>query len=491
MSKRVSKRKRKRDYASDSSEEVELKEVDTKPKLPVHHEWLWKYTQVQSSKKTSLPIEDIKQLLITRGESENDLKNLKQKKIIKRLLTKHTVWLKTPIKELTNEQLRVELALHDIYNRSTRIKQLMINKYIDGMIQKFPPPAWKYMHQLPSTHFTNPLMLTQNKIFIAIKNKPIMYKYNICDNIWREWINYESYVNEIVIKTICISVKDKMIYICDNKCNLIKIHYKQSKFSVETIKNTEGINFTRNSTRHLVFVDNELHMMRIGASDTAWPIRITLKHLIFDEKLQQFTVKHTLSVGKCLKFEHLKSRNKLICVGGDDNNWNCSRSLKIFLFDLSERHWTICGINGIEGYDVNFYNFGCDLTRDENRIILYPHCGSNLFIIDMVNNDKKLEFKLMKCKIKFPTAGEGKRFQTIVMRNVDKEECIVFGYVRKVWKKYDIGMERFPPQYILRLIKLWYLNDYYDDMHILKYFEDGSVHCAINVRDIVDNVYTK
>eukprot|EP01084_Bolivina_argentea_P097248 174844_1 len=77
MSKRVSKRKRKRDYASDSSEEVELKEVDTKPKLPVHHEWLWKYTQVQSSKKTSLPIEDIKQLLITRGESENDLKNLK------------------------------------------------------------------------------------------------------------------------------------------------------------------------------------------------------------------------------------------------------------------------------------------------------------------------------------------------------------------------------------------------------------------------------
>eukprot|EP01083_Nonionella_stella_P241160 842369_1 len=80
MSKRVSKRKRKRDYASDSSEEVELKEVDTKPKLPVHHEWLWKYTQVQSSNNTSLPIEDIKQLLITRGESENDLKNLKQKK---------------------------------------------------------------------------------------------------------------------------------------------------------------------------------------------------------------------------------------------------------------------------------------------------------------------------------------------------------------------------------------------------------------------------
>ena len=127
------KRKRK-DYSSDEdSEEDQL--INNTPKLPTFHEWSWKCTQLQNPKKTILSVEDIKQLLITRGINENDIKDLKKKKLIKLLTAKHTVCLKTSVRELTIEQLVVELRLHELNDRPSKQKNL-VDRLIDGLMQK-------------------------------------------------------------------------------------------------------------------------------------------------------------------------------------------------------------------------------------------------------------------------------------------------------------------------------------------------------------------
>ena len=262
------------------------------------------------------------------------------------------------------------------------------------------------------------------------------------------------------------------------------INYKTKK--VEKIQNIDE--HYSNQTQVLLFVNNELHLIQNGSYYGYDGNGAKTIHYIFDFTTKKFVEKHGLKAKHCLNFVYLKSRKVLLYISAD--SWG----LYIHSYCLLTSKW--------KRYNDNKcikQSFGCQLTRDETHIIFYPNNGGHLFVLKIQDIDNKdvdkrnvdkpsMKLTLIKSKMKFPETAV--KFRTVIMRNLDKEECIVFGFVRKTWRKCHIEWQIFPPQYILKLIQSWYWNDYFDDLHILKDYESGGIHCTINVKHIVDNLFT-
>ncbi len=52
-----------------------------------------------------------------------------------------------------------------------------------------------------------------------------------------------------------------------------------------------------------------------------------------------------------------------------------------------------------------------------------------------------------------------KQIYCLMKENNERNEMAVIGFVKKQWKLYDIGQNKFPPMYLLKLMHSWYWNN--------------------------------
>merc|ERR1712228_929912 len=119
-------------------------------------EWKWDETQLKDSNNTPLKVEDVKQLLITRGEKKQNLKE-KKCEMIEFLKEKYDVSLNEPLKDLTNKELLAELKLRGLNDIPAK-KSILIQR-INGEIDASPPK--KKMKRAKKSK-------TNNKVFVAV-----------------------------------------------------------------------------------------------------------------------------------------------------------------------------------------------------------------------------------------------------------------------------------------------------------------------------------
>ena len=49
--------------------------------------------------------------------------------------------------------------------------------------------------------------------------------------------------------------------------------------------------------------------------------------------------------------------------------------------------------------------------------------------------------------------GPSCSFKAILIGNTKRRHLVTYGYSRRIWNEYKMGMGRFPPQYLMKLIE--------------------------------------
>ena len=87
------------------------------------------------------------------------------------------------------------------------------------------------------------------------------------------------------------------------------------------------------------------------------------------------------------------------------------------------------------------------------------------------------EESFRKSKAKCPDTG---LYQAFTINNKIKDELCVNGFIRRTWKLSDIDDHLYPPQYLIKIINRYYMNEW---IHLIGSYDD--THSNISVFDIL------
>eukprot|EP01084_Bolivina_argentea_P101849 182533_1 len=96
------------------------------------------------------------------------------------------------------------------------------------------------------------------------------------------------------------------------------------------------------------------------------------------------------------------------------------------------------------------------MAINNKYVLLFGGCDNGIYYDDIYIYSIKYK-TITKSKIKCPSEGI---FKAITINDHSKDEKIVFGYVRHEWITCDIYDHYFPPNYLLKLIHSYYLNEF-------------------------------
>eukprot|EP01084_Bolivina_argentea_P183669 316906_1 len=243
----------------------------------------WDSTQLRDETNTPLTVQDIKQLLITRGVT--DKKQLKGKKadLIKLLKSNYSVTFSQDPQSLTNLQLRTEAKLRGfdvVGSRRDRLIAPLMNKANQWFKQtavniKIRPDHWR--------HKIHVIDINDNEFYRIHGTRwkiNLICKYKAAENEWETWsidpieLNLGLYA--------CYNQIDKSIYVYEGG-TLLKINFERR--DITKIAENLGVG---NNISQFISANNKLHFIVNN-----WP----KQHLILDLSSRKFD--------ECLSFKRL------------------------------------------------------------------------------------------------------------------------------------------------------------------------------------------
>ncbi len=145
----------------------------------------------------------------------------------------------------------------------------------------------------------------------------------------------------------------------------------------------------------------------------------------------------------------------------------------LYSYNRKQNEWLDVNVK-IPAIDIG----ACVITGDQRYILNFGN--QHIYVIDLMGK------KCFESKIVAPCE---QWYDVVIIKNNLRSELITFGFVRKCWNEYGIGLDIFPPQYIVRLIQLWVLHE---DIHIM--YDHGNknylyrYHRKMNVAHIINNL---
>ena len=303
--------------------------------------------------------------------------------------------------------------------------------------------TWEELNKLPCKYFTVPIVRGNGEIILAPSaHSPTttdysLIKYNPDTDSCQEWIKYsESFYS--TNNTDAIDAERDIIYIPELS-NLLQIDLKSGKSQL-----IEQKLVTRRGDPTSIIIDHKLH---IFSQD---------EHIIYDPDLQTKKVKlirfndnfdGTFSGHSMV---HLKSQNKLLFIGG--------RLKKIIIWDIINDKWSILkGLEIVNSSGYSRYRAGVIMTRDEKYAIIFG--GQRCDMIDIFDINKRVVYQ---SNIKCPQERE---YRAMLTDNVEKNNVIIHGYLKNVWKNKEFNnLDQLPLELII-LITTFYANEY---VHLMR-----------------------
>eukprot|EP01084_Bolivina_argentea_P168783 292614_1 len=421
----------------------------------------WNSTQLKDETNTSLTVQDIKQLLITRGANKKQLKGRKTD-LIKLLKNKYPIVPSTKLKYLSVVELQAELKLRGIDHKCLEKDELIarfINKdcqwiEIEGIILRRDKKLFG------GTIF-NIIPINDNEFYLMSGKRGIVNeicKYNAIQNKWESWRidyhinNYESSFHP------CFNPIDKSIYIYHNGTLFT------FKFETECIRKiTDLLLYNTLCRRPPVFINNKMHFVDekhliLNVSDASYKLDICSSFDKVDDDDDDY------GLGQLAHNQSSKSVYYVSCNG-------------VYSYNSISNQWSNVNVK-MPPTTFMSYNL-CVITYDE-RYILNFECP-DIHVIDL-----KLK-KCFKSNIVAPfSVGwcSNYNYGAVIIKNNVRTELITFGFVRKCWDEYEIGLDIFPPKYIVKLIQLWLV---YEDVHLLydNKHENHLCHWKMSVENII------
>eukprot|EP01084_Bolivina_argentea_P214746 364551_1 len=341
---------------------------------------------------------------------------------------------------------------------------------------------------------------TSNELYAIRQNieNDGLLKYSFTNDEWIKYtieppLNLKRYndYRDCSAPTTAIDSQRKIIYLYDHPfAAKIKLFDTNNNCKLECI-DTGGmfIGCAPNGT----IINNEFHV--IGCNN----------HYKFDEQSNQFEFLQNLSDMNADNESETESEtewvenpgfvkvndNKMLIFGGQNVDkhyeWYFNYTDSIYECNVmnNEYKWTKLDIKIPGG---KYEGFGCTTILNGKYVLVmggesvYDGGGSSSDDIYIYNVGNRT---FNKSRIKCPQGGQ---YKAITVSDKEKDEMISFGYVRSLWKEFDINDQIFPPQYLVRIINNYYFDEF---VHLffssLDGYRDGpGAHYKISVFDIID-----
>ena len=200
-------------------------------------------------------------------------------------------------------------------------------------------------------------------------------------------------------------------------------------------------------------VNNTYHI--IGGSDIN-------QHLLFDEEINKLKVLHELNEDEIMpnplqNHRIIRVKDKLLMIGGFDASPMVTVD-RICEYDIKNNKWNLMETK----MPKPLSSFGCTSIFSDEYVLLFGGSGNDRDLYDDIwiysVSDKKFTKSVVKC----PMEGY---FQAITLNNREKDEVVVFGFVRIT---------------LIQIIFQYYFNEY---VHLFD--TDAGKHWRINAFDIM------
>lgn len=347
------------------------------------------------------------------------------------------------------------------------------------------PLRWKEYcdHKLPSK-FTRPIRINKHE-FILVTGCRGISKYNIISKKWvHGYIAYPS-KHRIFINPVCAyNHKTNTLYLYNQRKSDIILKINVLTRKVLIIKNKPP----KIRNPKLIFIAQKLHL--IGGDDND-------QHLIFDESEQTFTPLGASKAFNNTEVTNLRlndKQNKILILDCNDNGlhkFSKSKCSSIYSYSYTYSNCTNSNFQQwttpIIELPLKMSKFAYTATKNQQYIVLLGGCHrsvetDNIYIINLYQKDPNPIKSQMKC----PTIS--KFFHAITMTTEQKDEMVVCGYIRNVWKTDGILITKlisFLPFYLIQYISRWYSNEY---LHLFETNMDPALHWVITIDQLLINL---
>ncbi len=295
---------------------------------------------------------------------------------------------------------------------------------------------WVQITTFTKSYFMSVGMIKiNNNEYARLGKDGFLYKYNINKDEWKKWI-VGTKNKPLHQCTIAYDKIQKMLYIySDTNKTLTKID--TSSNLTKTWSDLPDIGYGA----HGIILNGQFNI--IGGSKNN-------NHFVWDNQINKFIHIHRFADYKQFiwsSFIHLESKQSVLFFGG------VKISKSPYLYNINQEKWSklSCII------PKPLYHLGCTTSRNERFVILFGGIDANnrrqndIYLLDI----KTMLFTLSNiiCADKGKTAA-------INMNNIEQEELICFGFIRKIFKQHTFKNLSFPYFYLIKIIVSYYNNEW-------------------------------
>ena len=303
-----------------------------------------------------------------------------------------------------------------------------------------------------------------------------VYKFNIHSNNWAGFIEYAANFEISKATTIFDAKNNKLIIhgIDESEDELEGVFM----IDINTHKYDKLIEYKAGGGLGCCSVDGDIHM--IGG----WKAR---KHMIIKEGKNQVEQIHEfLDISNIYGpgVFALRSIQSILLIGGFSD---FKEPVNIRLFSLETKKWI--NIPDIIKFNKLFNISGC-VTRNEKHIILKGDAiysndekiQQTIYILDIGDNEGN-GYRLRESKVEFPE----KNGQIVITGDKDKDERMVFGYIRQLFVKEEFVKSEMvePSMDIIRLIYTFYASEMLHFVGVDRNANGMVVHYSIDLKCIL------
>ena len=316
----------------------------------------------------------------------------------------------------------------------------------------------------------------RRNIIVAIlssKTKHRMVEYSFETDKWRKChkINetlkqipntFYTYPNE---SGAVINFESNIVYINNRAGSIVILKIKQN-----TLEVIDGLVRTGIESKEIL-IRNELHI--IGGMHSN-------KHFRFDHKTKKLDIVHSFDNLSAAEIATgiAQISGKLLTFVGDDDAGAPYDQPEVLEYNISNNEWRT--LQTKSGIPREMYKFGCVSVLNNQYVLLF---GGGQMYLEIERYRDIYIYSISKQTFTKSTIKCPKRdtYCAVNVSNHDRDQSIVFGFVRRQWKDSQIAQQLFPPEYLLRLMHSFYLNEF---VHV---FQKGGKHWRINVFDIISS----
>ena len=323
--------------------------------------------------------------------------------------------------------------------------------------------------------------------FIIVTHLSIQ-KFNIITNQWTPIKCDEAYYADAYhhIISFCSSTQ-RLFFVFGNRMafdtipehlrTLDIISGKSKKIKIKS----DGLNLL-NEKFCSVHIDGKMHII---GGEPPLHLEYTNDYQSF-EKIHDFRKDELIESRICSSTAiYVPSKQMIVLIGGYDNF--PTNFVGVWIYSLVTREWKKLSI------DFNLTKLSAVLTSDEKHIIIVggggeressplPQLIDSIYVLRMNDFDRPQDFVMKESRICFPLMQSA----NIAITGGYKDEILVTGYVKMMFKIKEFKELTLPPVYMIQIIERYF------NMETLHWIDDRSMddhtHFAIGVKEILTNL---